>query len=103
MHLFICHIYVLFYVIVDFFHFPIFPPHGLSGSRQVVQCSNAGWQGSCPHCWQEYANLSSLKYHVRLVHSDAKNTICCYLCPRKMLSKVALREHLLREHQVKYQ
>jgi len=65
--------------------------------------STGAWQGKCPHCGQDYANISSLKYHVRLLHSDAKNTICCYLCPAKFASKVSLREHLLKDHQVKYQ
>ena len=65
--------------------------------------SQSAWQGKCPHCSQDYANISSLKYHVRLVHSDAKNVICCYLCPSKFMSKVALRDHLMGQHQVKYQ
>ena len=61
------------------------------------------WQGKCPHCYQEYANISSLKYHVRLVHSEANNTICCYLCPQNFSSKLVMREHLSTCHNVKYQ
>ena len=63
----------------------------------------AAWQGKCPHCYQEYANISSLKYHVRLVHSEANNTICCYLCPQNFSSKLVMREHLSACHNVKYQ
>ena len=61
------------------------------------------WPGKCPHCYQEYANISSLKYHVRLVHSEANNTICCYLCPQNFSSKLVMREHLYSCHNVKYQ
>lgn len=61
------------------------------------------WHGKCPHCYQEYANISSLKYHVRLVHSEANNTICCYLCPQNFSSKLIMREHLFTCHNVKYQ
>ena len=61
------------------------------------------WHGKCPHCYHEYANISSLKYHVRLVHSEANNTICCYLCPQNFSSKLILREHLYTCHNVKYQ
>ena len=61
------------------------------------------WHGKCPHCYQEYANISSLKYHVRLVHSEANNTICCYLCPQNFSSKLTMREHLFTCHNVKYQ
>eukprot|EP00095_Tigriopus_kingsejongensis_P010172 maker-scaffold202_size261857-snap-gene-1.22 protein:Tk10172 transcript:maker-scaffold202_size261857-snap-gene-1.22-mRNA-1 annotation:"PREDICTED: uncharacterized protein LOC103505047" len=72
---------------------------GSQGSRT----SSGSWHGKCPHCQDEYENISSLKYHVRLIHSDAKNTICCYLCSGRFYSKVSLREHLFQEHQVKYQ
>ena len=61
------------------------------------------WQGKCPHCYQEYANISSLKCHVRLVHSEVNNTICCYLCPENFTSKLVMREHLFNRHGVKYQ
>ena len=61
------------------------------------------WHGKCPHCHHEYANISSLKYHVRLVHSEANNTICCYLCPQNFSSKLVMREHLYTCHNVKYQ
>ena len=64
---------------------------------------SASWQGKCPHCYQEYANISSLKYHVRLVHSEANNTICCYLCSENFTSKLVMREHLFNCHNVKYQ
>ena len=64
---------------------------------------SASWHGKCPHCYQEYANISSLKYHVRLVHSEANNTICCYLCPENFTSKLVMREHLFNCHNVKYQ
>ena len=72
--------------------------HGNPGGGVVPS-----WQGRCPHCYQEYANISSLKYHVRLVHSEANNTICCYLCPQNFSTKLVMREHLYSCHNVKYQ
>ena len=76
------------------FYLPI-----LSGHRT----SSGSWHGQCPHCDQDYSNISSLKYHVRLFHSDAKNSICCYLCSAKFFSKISFKDHLFTEHQVKYQ
>jgi len=57
--------------------------------------------GNCPHCKKEYSNLSSLKYHVRLIHSEASNQLCCFLCPTAFVSRTSFKEHLLKTHGVK--
>ena len=104
-----------FSLVLPYFSFPGSPPpplprsdhptvNGVGGSHSPPSNGGSGpCPGKCPHCGADYANMSSLKYHVRLVHSDAKNIICCHLCPEKFVSKLSHREHLFREHQVKYQ
>uniref|UniRef100_A0A0K2UXN1 Zinc finger and BTB domaincontaining protein 6like [Acyrthosiphon pisum] n=1 Tax=Lepeophtheirus salmonis TaxID=72036 RepID=A0A0K2UXN1_LEPSM len=59
--------------------------------------------GQCPHCGNEYTNFSSLKYHVRLIHSEASNTLCCYLCPSSFVGRASYKEHLISIHGVKHQ
>jgi len=62
---------------------------------------NSSVRGNCPHCKKEYSNLSSLKYHVRLIHSEASNQLCCFLCPSTFVRRQAFKEHLLNKHGVK--
>ena len=62
---------------------------------------NSSVIGNCPHCKKEYSNLSSLKYHVRLVHSEASNQLCCFLCPAAFVSRPSFKEHLLKNHGVR--
>ncbi|XP_065343146.1 protein bric-a-brac 1-like isoform X3 [Cloeon dipterum] len=60
--------------------------------------------GSCPHCGQEYANQSSLKYHVRLVHSEMTDRACCHLCPKSFRTRESfkLKQHMKDAHNVHY-
>ncbi|KAF4521900.1 hypothetical protein B566_EDAN008374 [Ephemera danica] len=60
--------------------------------------------GTCPHCGQEYANQSSLKYHVRLVHSEMTDRACCHLCPLSFRTRESfkLKQHMKEAHNVHY-
>ncbi|PNF31547.1 Longitudinals lacking protein-like [Cryptotermes secundus] len=58
----------------------------------VPQC------GTCPHCGQKYSNQSALKYHVRLMHSDMTNTLCCHLCPRSFAMRDVYKTHMWEKH-----
>lgn len=60
--------------------------------------------GTCPHCGQEYANQSSLKYHVRLVHSEMTDRACCHLCPKSYRTRESfkLKQHMKDAHNVHY-
>lgn len=60
----------------------------------------AQW-GNCPHCGQKYSNQSALKYHVRLVHSDLTNRLCCYLCPRAFTHRDSFKKHMWERHNVR--
>ncbi|XP_017297729.1 uncharacterized protein LOC103505047 [Diaphorina citri] len=60
----------------------------------------AQW-GNCPHCGQKYSNQSALKYHVRLVHSDLTNRLCCYLCPRAFTHRDCFKKHMWERHKVR--
>uniref|UniRef100_A0A8D9DSS3 C2H2-type domain-containing protein n=1 Tax=Cacopsylla melanoneura TaxID=428564 RepID=A0A8D9DSS3_9HEMI len=60
----------------------------------------AQW-GNCPHCGQKYSNQSALKYHVRLVHSDLTNRLCCYLCPRAFTHRDSFKKHMWERHKVR--
>ncbi|XP_049840652.1 protein bric-a-brac 1-like isoform X2 [Schistocerca gregaria] len=57
--------------------------------------------GTCPHCGQSYSNQSSLKYHVRLVHTDMTNRHCCHLCPRSFALRDVFKEHMWSKHKQK--
>lgn len=54
--------------------------------------------GDCPHCGTQYSNQSALKYHVRLMHSDLTNRLCCYLCPRSFTVRDTFKEHMWSFH-----
>ncbi|XP_068630294.1 protein abrupt-like [Battus philenor] len=54
--------------------------------------------GDCPHCGMKYSNQSALKYHVRLMHSDLTNRLCCYLCPRSFTMRETFKEHMWTSH-----
>ncbi|CAB4058837.1 Broad-complex core protein isoform 6,Sex determination protein fruitless,Protein tramtrack, alpha isoform,Protein bric-a-brac 2,Longitudinals lacking protein, isoforms H/M/V,Protein bric-a-brac 1,Longitudinals lacking protein, isoforms A/B/D/L,Protein tramtrack, beta isoform,Longitudinals lacking protein, isoforms J/P/Q/S/Z,Longitudinals lacking protein, isoforms F/I/K/T,Longitudinals lacking protein-like,Broad-complex core protein isoforms 1/2/3/4/5,Longitudinals lacking protein, isoforms N/O/W/X/Y,Protei len=82
------------------------PPNGGLPSQSKDkdgQGRNSLVSGQCPHCGNEYTNFSSLKYHVRLIHSEASNTLCCYLCPSSFVGRASYKEHLISIHGVKHQ
>ncbi|CAK1553677.1 unnamed protein product [Leptosia nina] len=66
-----------------------------SGSHQS---NHAAICGDCPHCGMKYSNQSALKYHVRLMHSDLTNRLCCYLCPRSFTMRETFKEHMWSSH-----
>uniref|UniRef100_A0A1B6CID2 C2H2-type domain-containing protein n=1 Tax=Clastoptera arizonana TaxID=38151 RepID=A0A1B6CID2_9HEMI len=68
------------------------PPTG----SHLAQC------GNCPHCGQKYSNQSALKYHVRLMHSDLTNRMCCYLCPRSFTQRESYKTHMWEKHKVRW-
>lgn len=75
---------------------------GMSGAPvlgSVASTSNhAAICGDCPHCGMKYSNQSALKYHVRLMHSDLTNRLCCYLCPRSFTMRETFKEHMWTSH-----
>ncbi|XP_049866302.1 broad-complex core protein isoforms 1/2/3/4/5-like isoform X2 [Pectinophora gossypiella] len=62
------------------------------------QSNHAAICGDCPHCGMKYSNQSALKYHVRLMHSDLTNRLCCYLCPRSFTMRETFKEHMWTSH-----
>lgn len=72
----------------------------LAGTSQSVghQSNHAAICGDCPHCGMKYSNQSALKYHVRLMHSDLTNRLCCYLCPRSFTMRETFKEHMWTSH-----
>lgn len=62
------------------------------------QSNHAAICGDCPHCGMKYSNQSALKYHVRLMHSDLTNRLCCYLCPRSFTMRETFKEHMWASH-----
>ncbi|KAJ2947007.1 hypothetical protein O0L34_g16351 [Tuta absoluta] len=62
------------------------------------QSNHAAICGDCPHCGMKYSNQSALKYHVRLMHSDLTNRLCCYLCPRSFTMRETYKEHMWMSH-----
>ncbi|CAH0627111.1 unnamed protein product [Chrysodeixis includens] len=62
------------------------------------QSTHAAICGDCPHCGMKYSNQSALKYHVRLMHSDLTNRLCCYLCPRSFTMRETFKEHMWTSH-----
>lgn len=62
------------------------------------QSNHAAICGDCPHCGKKYSNQSALKYHVRLMHSDLTNRLCCYLCPRSFTMRETFKEHMWTTH-----
>ncbi|GBP14205.1 Broad-complex core protein isoform 6 [Eumeta japonica] len=72
---------------------------GASTSQGTSHQSNhAAICGDCPHCGMKYSNQSALKYHVRLMHSDLTNRLCCYLCPRSFTMRETFKEHMWTSH-----
>ncbi|KAF9798804.1 hypothetical protein SFRURICE_020368 [Spodoptera frugiperda] len=72
---------------------------GASTSQGLAHQSNhAAICGDCPHCGMKYSNQSALKYHVRLMHSDLTNRLCCYLCPRSFTMRETFKEHMWTSH-----
>lgn len=73
---------------------------GASTSQGVShqQSNHAAICGDCPHCGMKYSNQSALKYHVRLMHSDLTNRLCCYLCPRSFTMRETFKEHMWTSH-----
>ncbi|XP_041976516.1 modifier of mdg4-like [Aricia agestis] len=73
---------------------------GASTSQAVShqQSNHAAICGDCPHCGMKYSNQSALKYHVRLMHSDLTNRLCCYLCPRSFTMRETFKEHMWTSH-----
>ncbi|XP_072940257.1 uncharacterized protein [Epargyreus clarus] len=79
---------------------PVIAP-GTSASPAVAthqQSNHAAICGDCPHCGMKYSNQSALKYHVRLMHSDLTNRLCCYLCPRSFTMRETFKEHMWSSH-----
>lgn len=62
------------------------------------QSNHAAICGDCPHCGTKYSNQSALKYHVRLMHSDLTNRLCCYLCPQTFTMRDIFKEHMWTSH-----
>ncbi|CAH2107319.1 unnamed protein product [Euphydryas editha] len=74
---------------------------GASTSQNITshqQSNHAAICGDCPHCGMKYSNQSALKYHVRLMHSDLTNRLCCYLCPRSFTMREIFKEHMWTSH-----
>lgn len=73
---------------------------GASTSQGLAhqQSNHAAICGDCPHCGMKYSNQSALKYHVRLMHSDLTNRLCCYLCPRSFTMRETFKEHMWASH-----
>ncbi|XP_045764342.1 broad-complex core protein isoforms 1/2/3/4/5-like [Maniola jurtina] len=74
---------------------------GASTSQTMTshqQSNHAAICGDCPHCGMKYSNQSALKYHVRLMHSDLTNRLCCYLCPRSFTMRETFKEHMWASH-----
>ncbi|KAL4706574.1 hypothetical protein ACJJTC_015772 [Scirpophaga incertulas] len=73
---------------------------GASTSQGIShqQSNHAAICGDCPHCGKKYSNQSALKYHVRLMHSDLTNRLCCYLCPRSFTMRETFKEHMWTSH-----
>lgn len=76
-------------------------------SNTQANCSTgnnqaAGQSWNCPHCQQLYHNQSALKYHVRLVHSDFNNRLCCYLCPNSFTMRESYKAHMLEQHGIRH-
>ncbi|XP_026486174.1 protein abrupt-like isoform X2 [Vanessa tameamea] len=74
---------------------------GASTSQTMTshqQSNHAAICGDCPHCGMKYSNQSALKYHVRLMHSDLTNRLCCYLCPRSFTMRETFKEHMWTSH-----
>lgn len=74
---------------------------GASTSQAISthqQSNHAAICGDCPHCGMKYSNQSALKYHVRLMHSDLTNRLCCYLCPRSFTMRETFKEHMWSSH-----
>lgn len=67
-------------------------------SSQINQNNHAAICGDCPHCGTKYSNQSALKYHVRLMHSDLTNRLCCHLCPRSFTMRDTFKEHMWASH-----
>lgn len=74
------------------------PVQSASTSQTVHQSNHAAICGDCPHCGMKYSNQSALKYHVRLMHSDLTNRLCCYLCPRSFTMRETFKEHMWSSH-----
>lgn len=73
----------------------------LSTEEELPSGSHLAQWGNCPHCGQKYSNQSALKYHVRLVHSDLTNRLCCYLCPRAFTHRDSFKKHMWERHKVR--
>uniref|UniRef100_A0A1B6MPA1 BTB domain-containing protein n=1 Tax=Graphocephala atropunctata TaxID=36148 RepID=A0A1B6MPA1_9HEMI len=88
--------------------FPPFPVTGMVPgnaplAEQVTPTgSHLAQCGNCPHCGQKYSNQSALKYHVRLMHSDLTNRLCCYLCPRSFVQREQYKVHMWEKHKVRW-
>lgn len=75
------------------------PPECENLPRNVdVQPHHSSQCGNCPHCGKVYSNQSSLKYHVRLVHSDLTNMYCCHLCPEAFDYREGYKKHMAEVH-----
>lgn len=72
-----------------------------AGHTHIFAGSHLAQCGDCPHCGQMYNNQSSLKYHVRLMHSDLTRRLCCYLCPSSFVYREAFKTHMRQEHNVR--
>ncbi|KAG6451880.1 protein abrupt [Manduca sexta] len=74
------------------------PGASTSQGMSHQQSNHAAICGDCPHCGMKYSNQSALKYHVRLMHSDLTNRLCCYLCPRSFTMRETFKEHMWTSH-----
>lgn len=70
-------------------------------SLETPQHHGAAQSGKCPHCNKMYSNLSALKYHVRLIHSDMLNMFCCHLCPEFFEYRESYKAHMWALHNIR--
>lgn len=72
--------------------------NGIGGENKTFHLTDL----PCPHCRQVYNNLSALKYHVRLMHSDLENKLFCYLCPMNFIEREYFKIHLWEAHNARF-
>lgn len=77
---------------------PLSVKNGIGSDSKTFHLTNL----PCPHCRQEYNNLSALKYHVRLMHSDLENKLFCYLCPMNFIEREYFKIHLWEAHNARF-
>lgn len=52
---------------------------------------------TCPHCWQRFAEKSSLREHISNAHQSSRR-FECDRCPSSYSGKIALARHVSEKH-----